>query len=98
MDYRRSRSPSLFLIFTPNIDQDLYYIPLDRLLFLISTDFRLSELTVKENLSFYFELLFIAVNLHQENLITLVPLKTFKNVPKTGSALCSDTTTKTTAT
>ena len=53
---------------------------------------------MKENLSFYFELSFLAVNLRQENLITLVSLKTYKNVSKTGSAYCFDNTTKTTAT
>ena len=94
MGYWRSRSTSLLLIFTPKIDLDLDYTSFDRLLFLISADFRLGDLTVSENLSFYIELSFLAVNLYQENLITLVPLKTYKNVPKTGS----DNTTKTTAT
>ena len=46
VDYRRSRSTSLLLIFTPNIDLDLNYTFFDRLLFLISADFRLGELTV----------------------------------------------------
>ena len=46
VDYRRSRSISLLLIFTPNIDLDVDYTPFDRLLLLISTDFRLVELTV----------------------------------------------------
>ena len=56
--YRRSRSTSLLLIFTPNIDLDLDYNSFDRLLFLISADLRQGEFTVKENLSFYFELSF----------------------------------------
>ena len=46
VDYRRSRSTSVLLISTPNIDIDLDYTSFDQLNFLISADFRPGELTV----------------------------------------------------